>query len=305
MKLNRTLTALEDTSFVGQCCDLCHPELLERTLPGRATKRKAGRVKRDMKNIAPDVVDALHDWRLATWTEDLEYCGFSDVAILSDERIDSLAAVPEFASEKALKSDMEDWLWWSTYGRSLWVALSNVYDARAAQERATGPAPRQERAQSSRTLPVTAPTLTAAAAAPRPPSAPLPPAAVVQPVPATPALSTAAKRGPPRSTSSGSAAKRQRVTEPNSIVQPPAGSAASPSQAATVTVQQPVQWFPAPLSPGQPVPRTLRAMRNLPVPQGVFRRTRDPYPPILLPTRISRSVFTDERIRVYPILSQR
>lgn len=138
------------------CCDLCHPHLLARTLPGPPSKRKANRVKRDKKKIATDVIDALSDWRLATWKEDLEYCGFSDVAILSDERIQSLASVPEFISEAALRSDMGEWCWWPTYGKAVWRVLATVYDKRAEQALAAPAAPKRKRGNSSQKLPHTA-----------------------------------------------------------------------------------------------------------------------------------------------------
>lgn len=112
------------------CCDLCNPELLRRTLPGPAPRKKGKAAAK--ATPAADIVAACRSWREAVYTRDWDGSIFAASGILGDTLIDKIAVSPPFASAAGLKALIADeWQWWDEYGHALYVRIATAQDARA------------------------------------------------------------------------------------------------------------------------------------------------------------------------------
>ncbi|KAF8064911.1 P-loop containing nucleoside triphosphate hydrolase protein, partial [Lyophyllum atratum] len=108
------------------CCDLCHPELLDRTRPSEAvTIERSVKVKRGEPNDM--VKNALHTWRTSVKAQDFSESLIGASGILKDETIEILASVGPILSKEHLKRVLGGrWLWFATYGESLWTYLQGL-----------------------------------------------------------------------------------------------------------------------------------------------------------------------------------
>ena len=70
------------------CCDICCPELLDRTRPAPPTL-----VQRKMGMPNPAVKSALHKWRMKIWRRDFKGAAFGLSGVLKNERIEVLSSV--------------------------------------------------------------------------------------------------------------------------------------------------------------------------------------------------------------------
>ena len=108
------------------CCDICNPELLNRTRPARLepVKRKA-QIKFGLANT--NVEDALHEWRKRVWTQDFKNSMFGPTGILTNETLTALSSVGPILSLKQLESIVgENWPWFGKYGDNLLTELISL-----------------------------------------------------------------------------------------------------------------------------------------------------------------------------------
>ncbi|GLB44259.1 putative atp-dependent dna helicase [Lyophyllum shimeji] len=108
------------------CCDLCHPALLDRTRPSEAAPvERAVKVKRGEPNDM--VKSALHTWRTSVKAQDFSESLIGASGILKDETIELLSSVGPIPSKEHLERILGGrWLWFATYGESLWNHLQGL-----------------------------------------------------------------------------------------------------------------------------------------------------------------------------------
>ncbi|KAJ7211875.1 P-loop containing nucleoside triphosphate hydrolase protein [Mycena rebaudengoi] len=106
------------------CCDICSPQLLDLTRPGRPpTVPRQSAVKRGEVNEAVQAV--LHNWRLAIKARDYPTPLFNASAIMRDETIALLASVGPLNSQDHLAKVLAgQWTWWDKYGGELYACLA-------------------------------------------------------------------------------------------------------------------------------------------------------------------------------------
>ncbi|KAJ6617841.1 P-loop containing nucleoside triphosphate hydrolase protein [Mycena sp. CBHHK59/15] len=110
----------------GPCCDICCPELLDLTRPGKPPPvARQSAVKRGEVNS--DVQVELDKWRTEIKTRDFPGPLYAPSMILKDETITLLASVGPIMSLNYLKKTLSDqWLWLDEYGDSLFLYMSNL-----------------------------------------------------------------------------------------------------------------------------------------------------------------------------------
>lgn len=107
-----------------QCCDICNPELLELSKPGKpASSTRSRKVKRG--EPFEEARQRLNAWRTSIVERDFKHALFGPSAILSDDMIDLLTSVGNIK----LKSYFEElvghhWGWYSEYGTDLFALVS-------------------------------------------------------------------------------------------------------------------------------------------------------------------------------------
>ncbi|KZV85307.1 hypothetical protein EXIGLDRAFT_699629 [Exidia glandulosa HHB12029] len=177
-------------------CDAFHNDKdRTHTLPGTKQKQKPRKEKLD---VAEDVVTGLRDWRYRVWSEDYSDRGFSEIAILSDELILSIAQTELNTLLELQNWVAEEWDWWPEYGPHLWHALATIYDTRS-----NSPCP------ASVSTPVPSPSVPVPPAVLTPATAP---AQVADPPVATLSLALVHTPAPgPTPTPAPATAKRKRV----------------------------------------------------------------------------------------------
>ncbi|KAJ7226963.1 hypothetical protein GGX14DRAFT_693065 [Mycena pura] len=106
------------------CCDICCPELLDQTRPGkplavpRQSSVKRGEVNRDLQLV-------LHNWRISIKKRDFPGALYSAAAIMRDETIALLASVGPLGSQAHLAKVLAgQWTWWDKYGAELYTCLA-------------------------------------------------------------------------------------------------------------------------------------------------------------------------------------
>ena len=108
------------------CCDICHPELLNRTCPAHseAVKRKP-QIKFSLANT--DIEGALHKWCKCVWAQDFKNAMFGPAGILTNETLPQLASVGPILSLKQLETIVgENWPWFGKYGDNLLTELISL-----------------------------------------------------------------------------------------------------------------------------------------------------------------------------------
>ncbi|KAJ6517846.1 hypothetical protein DFH09DRAFT_1287620 [Mycena vulgaris] len=106
------------------CCDICCPELLNKTRPGKPPViPRQSAVKRG--EINKDVQIVLHRWRIGIKARDFSTSLFAASAILRDETVALLSSVgPVDSRERLQKVLAGQWTWWEEYGEELYKCLA-------------------------------------------------------------------------------------------------------------------------------------------------------------------------------------
>jgi hypothetical protein len=111
---------------VPLCCDICHPQLLNRTRPGGKPKttRKAPVKTGEMADI---VSACLNNWREGALERDYPFALFGADAILSDTLVETLASVgPAVQTRAQLENIMQGWTFAGKYMDDLESALAEL-----------------------------------------------------------------------------------------------------------------------------------------------------------------------------------
>ncbi|KAJ7768939.1 P-loop containing nucleoside triphosphate hydrolase protein [Mycena metata] len=106
------------------CCDICCPELLDKTRPGKPpVVARQSAVKRGEVNT--DVQSALHQWRVKIKARDYPTPLYTASAIMRDETIALLSSVGPIDSRENLQTILAgQWTWWGDYGEELYSCLA-------------------------------------------------------------------------------------------------------------------------------------------------------------------------------------
>ena len=132
----RQLTPVLYAAPIGPCCDICSPELLDRTRP--CPMQKPATAKRISRGL-PDV-HAMRDlliWREEVYDRDHSGMQYDSTAILDDGTIEHLASVGPMSSMKLAKILQPTWIWWDKYREELltrMTALNIVYIAKTKKK---------------------------------------------------------------------------------------------------------------------------------------------------------------------------
>ncbi|KAJ7768855.1 P-loop containing nucleoside triphosphate hydrolase protein [Mycena metata] len=106
------------------CCDICSPELLDKTRPGKppAVARQSA-TKRGEVNT--DVQTTLHQWRVKIKARDYPTPLYTASAIMRDDTIALLSSVGPIDSRESLQTILAgQWTWWGEYGEELYSCLA-------------------------------------------------------------------------------------------------------------------------------------------------------------------------------------
>ncbi|KAJ7704750.1 P-loop containing nucleoside triphosphate hydrolase protein [Mycena metata] len=123
MKCRRTVLTEISNNKPAQptvpCCDICCPELLDKTRPGKPpVVARQSAVKRGEVNT--DVQSALHQWRVKIKARDYPTPLYTVSAIMRDETITLLSSVGPIDSRENLQTILAgQWTWWGDYGEEL------------------------------------------------------------------------------------------------------------------------------------------------------------------------------------------
>ena len=114
------------------CCDNCHPQLLDRTRPGRppAADKQSLPKKGELDEATRD--------RLELWRDELYDDAFSDSflppsAVLDDETVELLACYGRLAYEELEVLLEPRWLWWSAYQWRLYNLVKTLPERKVTQ----------------------------------------------------------------------------------------------------------------------------------------------------------------------------
>ncbi|KAJ7607060.1 P-loop containing nucleoside triphosphate hydrolase protein [Roridomyces roridus] len=114
------------TSSTGPCCDVCAPELLDRTRPGdfQAPARRSA-VTRGIPSVM--VQEKLHEWRTKIKKRDFSGAMFSAEGILRRETMIILSSVGPISTRPQLNKVLGDqWKWADRYGDELLAFLKSI-----------------------------------------------------------------------------------------------------------------------------------------------------------------------------------
>jgi hypothetical protein len=129
------------------CCDICCPQLLDLTRPGKPpVVPRQSAVKRGEVNA--DVQAVLHKWRLAIKARDFPTPLFNASAIMRDETVGLLASVGPLMSQDHLAKVLAgQWTWWDRYGEELYACLAaeSIPPMRELPKKSRAKRPRSER----------------------------------------------------------------------------------------------------------------------------------------------------------------
>lgn len=108
------------------CCDLCNPELLDKTRPGDPTKStRTTRLRRGVKSDW--LVKELCKWRTGIKKSDYPHSLFGASGILSDSLIDRLASVGPIKTKEKMKKILGmGWSFQGKYEDKLWAYLTTL-----------------------------------------------------------------------------------------------------------------------------------------------------------------------------------
>ncbi|KAE9389310.1 P-loop containing nucleoside triphosphate hydrolase protein [Gymnopus androsaceus JB14] len=109
-----------------ECCDMCKPQLLDRTRPGsyKAPPRPAA----IPKGIPHKPTQrALYTWRSKIRQSNHSLALWPAQSILSNDHVKLLASVGPISSFEHLKKIIADqWGWWENYGENLWETIQGL-----------------------------------------------------------------------------------------------------------------------------------------------------------------------------------
>ncbi|KAI0651872.1 P-loop containing nucleoside triphosphate hydrolase protein, partial [Trametes meyenii] len=100
------------------CCDLCNPELLDRTCPATVNRE---RQKRAPKRGYPDLSTQhkLREWRTSVYARDHPFAQYDESAILDDELIIPLSSCGPLSVTQIADYLGEKWAFWEDYREEL------------------------------------------------------------------------------------------------------------------------------------------------------------------------------------------
>ncbi|KAF9058840.1 P-loop containing nucleoside triphosphate hydrolase protein [Rhodocollybia butyracea] len=108
------------------CCDICVPELLSRTRPGKH-KAQARATPINKGEPHKPTIKKLYQWRAAVWKDHHSLAIWPASSILSNAHAQLLASVGSLPSFERLKQLVGiQWGWWDKYGDSLWQMLEGL-----------------------------------------------------------------------------------------------------------------------------------------------------------------------------------
>jgi len=109
------------------CCDLCNPELLNRTRPAPPSRnsRKKGPTFGVVDN---ELKKAIINWREEIWSRDFGDSLFGPAAVLSNAAIESLSSFGPIERLIDLELALRGyWAWFGKYGDKLLIFLSSLH----------------------------------------------------------------------------------------------------------------------------------------------------------------------------------
>ncbi|KAH9901535.1 P-loop containing nucleoside triphosphate hydrolase protein [Cubamyces lactineus] len=113
----------QQVTTAQSCCDICHPTLLDRTRPGKATAKRKARL-RTKGHPDYDAQDQLESWREMVFERDHSSTQLDPTAILDDSMITTLTTVGPLTKHQVASLLDTAWIWWPRYGEQL-STLSN------------------------------------------------------------------------------------------------------------------------------------------------------------------------------------
>ncbi|KAK7678921.1 hypothetical protein QCA50_018061 [Cerrena zonata] len=108
--------SLAEENCTVPCCDICEPQLLDLTRPGRSNVTQ---VKLKLKRkglVIPRTQTLLEDWRMKIFQRDWFTSQLDSTAILDDSTVALLASVGTLSSIELERPLSGSWIWWDTYG---------------------------------------------------------------------------------------------------------------------------------------------------------------------------------------------
>ncbi|KAI0075723.1 P-loop containing nucleoside triphosphate hydrolase protein, partial [Panus rudis PR-1116 ss-1] len=116
-------STLEMTNHTSEipCCDICNPELLDRTRPGVCPKSKSGSTKTPTRGFPDRAAQLkLEDWRDAIFARDHAGSQLDPTAILDDATVELLCSVGPLNDDVQVRRVIKKkWIWWDKYGQEL------------------------------------------------------------------------------------------------------------------------------------------------------------------------------------------
>ncbi|TFY52110.1 hypothetical protein EVJ58_g10196 [Rhodofomes roseus] len=110
----------------GACCDICNPELLDRTRPGVTTRAsaKTKRIVRGLQDVKAQL--ALYQWRDDVYERDHPFALYDSTAILDDVTIERLTTIGNQNREVLASILKPTWIWWDRYGTDLIAHIATL-----------------------------------------------------------------------------------------------------------------------------------------------------------------------------------
>ncbi|EIM79147.1 uncharacterized protein STEHIDRAFT_116772 [Stereum hirsutum FP-91666 SS1] len=123
------------------CCDICCPELLDRTRPGLRKQNGAAQKIPFEKESCRDLEDALDEWREEVFEHDAPDSYLTPSSILPDEAVEKLARLSQPIQEDHIRGYLSRrGPLWSRYGKDLTRVLLYVDRITAVPSNPTAPA---------------------------------------------------------------------------------------------------------------------------------------------------------------------
>ncbi|KAI0675802.1 P-loop containing nucleoside triphosphate hydrolase protein [Trametes maxima] len=108
-----------------QCCDLCHPQLLDKTHPATVQRQRQNKAsKRGEPNALAE--RKLREWRAHVYARNHPYAQYDETAILDDDLINLLSSYGPLSAPQLAERIKDKWAFWEQHNEELTTFIASL-----------------------------------------------------------------------------------------------------------------------------------------------------------------------------------